>query len=930
MAASTSTVFVGWLFLLYQYLPPPILMRLMGSSLVASAFTHQNVMGTKTTGINARIIDATALFARSKNVSARKVPKMPTLPVSTSTSSTTSEEEDSYYSSDSTPPKPTSISTMVVMDVENIRGATSFRISHEALLSRIRLWREDRLSMASQQQQQQEQGEDALLEPLIWICDHGMAPSIHHFPKSDGDNEVAGNNIQMPHNFGAAFAGPSGRTADDVIVNLVTLRCGGRSTAFSDDDDDDDDLQATIPSEPQPMNSHYGRNSTIVITADARLISRCQQARRKSSSLSDVIFVEPASLLQQLERYRINTKEEERIFGENESPKLTMSPPSHRNKALDKSSRQSNGKTSTMSSFKDSSIAMEQHAKFQARFQNKKGLDVIEEKPSDHSKENEADSDAGTDEDDSSSAAAALAAQLKTEQIRRQLLLSDAYYLARPSKNVRGRRAHTTVAAVHAKYKTRNISKKQQKRLYAKRFGRKRNEDMVQAAVKRKELAAKLQLNLRRASTPDSCEEDDTDDSTGGVCLLEKLLENFEKERLRRSHVLSNFDGNDDSRLTTAFDPTALGLDGTSGRVGSDDKFDPLGSTLTIPLRDMQISDKNLPPLRMVVISDTHGFEGALSRFSTASNADSATVEDHHSKIHSDDSLLPQADVLLHCGDFAASGSRKTQRAAARRLDEFLARQTHIPEKVVVQGNHDPDSPAKVLFPNSKALYVRSSSTLMINGVSFTLEPFSRRMAFRSIRRRTSSYALPSLSQCDVFVSHEPPRGVLDLTYHGFSAGSLYLRELVEHAEEKPRLWLCGHIHESRGVTTQQFHPGGGENGGNEEESNGASTMVINASNANSGRANRLVSGAVLVEIERRVVGDENAEDTIQYQRVDAYDGVLDTANGSSDVLSISELGEDLEEYVTKPGVRRRKGIPMSARQQMKNYRSTLVNTSEK
>jgi hypothetical protein len=219
---------------------------------------------------------------------------------------------------------------------------------------------------------------------------------------------------------------------------------------------------------------------------------------------------------------------------------------------------------------------------------------------------------------------------------------------------------------------------------------------------------------------------------------------------------------------------------------------------------------------------------------------------------------------------------------------------------------------------------------MMINGVSFTLEPFSRRMAFRSIRRRTSSYALPSLSQCDVLVSHEPPRGVLDLTYHGFSAGSLYLRELVEHAEQKPRLWLCGHIHESRGVTTQQFHPGGGENGGNEEESNGAPTMVINASNANSGRANRLVSGAVLVEIERRVVGDENAEDTIQYQRVDAYDGILDTANGSSDVLSISELGEDLEEYVTKPGVRRRKGIPMSARQQMKNYRSTLVNTSEK
>jgi hypothetical protein len=77
----------------------------------------------------------------------------------------------------------------------------------------------------------------------------------------------------MPHNFGVAFAGP-GRTADDVIVDLVELRCGG------------EELYETQPS---------SRNTTIVITADARLISRCQQARRESSSLSDVIFVEPAS-----------------------------------------------------------------------------------------------------------------------------------------------------------------------------------------------------------------------------------------------------------------------------------------------------------------------------------------------------------------------------------------------------------------------------------------------------------------------------------------------------------------------------------------------------------------------------------------------------------------------------------------------------------
>jgi len=742
----------------------------------------------------------------------------------------------------------------------------------------------------------------------------------------------------MPHNFGAMFAGPGGRTADDVIVDLVELRCGGIARTAGNGDDTKVASYATP--EPQAINSP--RNTTIVITADARLISRCQQARRKSCSLSDVIFVEPVSLLQQLERYRISANEEESLFGQN-GISLTMSPPMNSSrKPIDDSSKRNDGKTNTMTSFKDSAIAMDQHAKFQARFQNKKkSLDTDEPRTETSKSVAKDEEEAQTEQDTSDSNAAALEAQLKTEQIRRQLLLSDAYYLARPSKNVRGRRAHTTTAAVHAKYKNRNISKKQQKKLYAKRFGRKRKEDMATAAVKRKELAAKLQLNLQNASS-DSSNDDgsDYDDEVENgmllrsIQLLETLLGKFEEERLIMCKIPSfSSDNTDNAPLTTAdSDPTTfLGLDASSGKVGSDDKWDPLGSTLTVPLpKVLQNSkDGSIPPLRIVVISDTHGFEGALSRFADPT----ISSDEDPSKMHSDDFLLPQADVLLHCGDFAASGSRKMQRAAARRLDDFLARQTHIPEKIVIKGNHDPDSPAKVLFPGSKALYVRSSSTLMVNGVSFALEPFSRRMAFRSIRRRTSSYAMSSsLPKCDILVSHEPPKNVLDLTYHGFSAGSMYLRELVEHAEHKPRLWLCGHIHESRGVITKHFHPPGKETA-EYDEAKISSTMVINASNANSGRANRLVSGAVVVEVDRHVStagGGERAESTLKLRQVDHLDdAVVDPTNLGSTDSSLAGLGEDLELYVTRPGVRRRKGLPQSMRQQLKQARSTLTTTGD-
>jgi len=842
---------------------------------------------------------STQLRARNKSSANRKVPKMPTLPVSSSNRETS----DEFYSTSKIISTP-----MVVMDVENIRGATSFRISHEALLSRIRLWREDRLSMASTPSD--DDGDCNLLEPLVWVCDHGISPSIHHYSLFPSENDE----ITLPHNFGAIFSG--GRTADDVIVDLVHLRCGGSPSFYNDkqgndgvdsvDMDDDDNLQVFADSDDMT------RNTTIVITGDARLISRCQQARRQGSSLSDVIFVEPASLLQQLERYRTNPQDEETLFGEafSQAPvhRVRVPPPT------DGSGKSKDGKTASMTSFKSSSIAAQQHAKFQARFQNKEEAqeDTIEQPQA--STQEVTDNNSNEDEEDSQ--AASIAAQLKTEQIRRQMLLSDAYYLARPSK-ARGRKSQSSMAAIHAKYKDRNISKKQQKKLYAKRFSKKRKEDMAEAAMKRKELATKLQRNLERASKVRLNEVDESNiidqprSVQGGAELLETLLGWFEERRL----MVGNKDIGPILQKAEQNDPTSL-LGLNSGQIGSDDKFDPLGSVVAVPLRDGQDqSGSNVAPLRMVVISDTHGFEGALSKF--------ASEEDGNP--HSNDFLLPHADVLLHCGDFAASGSRKTQRAAARRLDEFLARQTHIPEKIVVKGNHDPDSTAKVLFPGSKAIYVRSSSTISVNGVHIALEPFSRRMAYRNSRRQSASAssAASSFPKCDILVSHEPPKHVLDLTYHGFSAGSFYLKDLVERAEHKPRLWLCGHIHESRGIVTKQFQ--------SNEEDESDSTIVINASNANSGRANRIVSGAVVVEVERvssKIDGNQSAESTLQSRKIDFDDYLVSPpTNGGLNAAGMD--GMEVNDYVSRPGVRRRKGIPLSARQKMKQVRSTLVQSQK-
>lgn len=521
-----------------------------------------------------------ALSARGRSPgSAKTTPKMPNIPAFSS---------GPNPSVDST----SNASTMVVLDVENIRGANAFRISHESLMTRIRLWREDRLLRS----------QTLILEPMIWVSDHGVSSSVHYFSSSPHDDGLNYNGVQvkLPNNLGVAFSGL--RTADDVIVDLVKLRCG-------------DDVQSTL-----------SRNTTIIITADAKLISRCQIARRESSSLSDLIFVEPSSLLQQLEVYKLNVHEEEGLFGE---PYQSVRPIHRAN--LGEYEKRSDGKTNSMTSFKDSSIAMQQHARFQARFQNTENnaVTATSNQPTDE-EETEGDVNADDNEIIKPDPDAALVAKLKTEQIRRQMLASDAFYLARPSK-MRGRKSASTVAAIHAKYKDRNISKKQQKRLIKRRFGRQRNEEMVKAATTRKELAKKLQNHLEKLAA---------EPSESGICqsasgesehLLQTLLGWFEEERPKTNGIHDNANYDELESL-----PMHLSGGGVSGNFESDGSWNPLGLVLRAPLRDTS-TETNLAPLRLVVISDTHGFEGALAKFD-------------ESQKHGSHYLLPQADLLIHCG----------------------------------------------------------------------------------------------------------------------------------------------------------------------------------------------------------------------------------------------------------------------------------------
>mmetsp|Transcript_1842 Transcript_1842/g.2578 ORF Transcript_1842/g.2578 Transcript_1842/m.2578 type:complete len:573 (+) Transcript_1842:124-1842(+) len=240
-------------------------------------------------------------------------------------------------------------------------------------------------------------------------------------------------------------------------------------------------------------------------------------------------------------------------------------------------------------------------------------------------------------------------------------------------------------------------------------------------------------------------------------------------------------------------------------------------------------------PLRIVVISDTHGYESVLTKEGgpepwtlvvdqTTHSGDGAASKDRNNEIRS--TSFPEGDVLLHLGDFAADGDKEERFEAMQQFDSWLASHPH-PNKIVIRGNHDPHDSS---FPLSGATFVKRPTSMTIGGWVFSLVPYIRNVNGRK------KILVP---KGDLLASHVPPKRVLDKCNNGNRAGCKALRSSVEQMKGgPPRLWLCGHIHEGRGLERVKF--GGGDRD---------STLVLNAANANPGRANAVLHGPVVVEL---------------------------------------------------------------------------------
>ena len=150
---------------------------------------------------------------------------------------------------------------------------------------------------------------------------------------------------------------------------------------------------------------------------------------------------------------------------------------------------------------------------------------------------------------------------------------------------------------------------------------------------------------------------------------------------------------------------------------------------------------------------------------------------------------LPDADILVHSGDFTMSGSE------AETLD-FLEWICDLPyrHKVLVAGNHDACLYGTHLDGLDDNVHYLCGSGVKIEGLNFWGVPMFMEDCVSGKQEQLYA-AIPE--DTDVLVTHTPPYGILDRD------GSILYgsRELLGRVRVvRPRLHLFGHIHKSHGA----------------------------------------------------------------------------------------------------------------------------------
>lgn len=174
-------------------------------------------------------------------------------------------------------------------------------------------------------------------------------------------------------------------------------------------------------------------------------------------------------------------------------------------------------------------------------------------------------------------------------------------------------------------------------------------------------------------------------------------------------------------------------------------------------------------------------------------------VSDTHNQL--DKVTIPDCDILVIAGDVTSRGDIPE----ISRFNQDLVRLRENTKNIVmICGNHDfcferDPHLTKTILTNVDYYLENSSAEIM--GLKFYGSPITPRFydwAFNadSPKLRETWGSIPA--GIDILITHGPPKGILDLTSRGISAGCEILAEQI-FSRIKPKYHIFGHIHEGYG-----------------------------------------------------------------------------------------------------------------------------------
>ena len=157
-------------------------------------------------------------------------------------------------------------------------------------------------------------------------------------------------------------------------------------------------------------------------------------------------------------------------------------------------------------------------------------------------------------------------------------------------------------------------------------------------------------------------------------------------------------------------------------------------------------------------------------------------ISDTHNR-HRQLTNLPEADVIVHCGDFADNGTEEE-------VLDFLNWYIDLPYKykLFVTGNHD------LCLWDAKDIEDLPENVFFLQDRGVTIEG----VKFFGIAYNHSERLIPE--DTDIVITHEPPSMILDESA-GENWGNIPLFKRM--MEVKPRYHLFGHAHEGYGTIKQ-------------------------------------------------------------------------------------------------------------------------------